>query len=671
MKKILLAIPLIFILLLLIGCEPTPTPTDFVAPSFSGETSITYEIGDELPDFTEYFTAVDLVDGDLSSSINFDDSEINYLVPGTYGLTLSVSDLSGNTSNLVINIYVVDTGNPVILGAIDITYEIGDAVPDYLLGVTAEDAVDGDLTDHIEVNSSNVNLEAEGLYNLVYTVRDGSNRTATVVVSVTVIDPNYVEPIDLLNIYYINDLHGAITYESEQMGLARIGNLVMDERSRNPENTLFIGGGDLLQGTLISNYFEGRSTVNALDAIGMDAFVLGNHEFDWGLSTVTRYRNPLYTDDQVDAPILRANVFLDGTETRPDFIDPYTIVQKGNIKVGIIGVMGYGLESSIAVSKIQGYHFASPEYWATFYAEYLRTVEQVDIVLVVLHDNGISTGFNQTMSQLSGNQKVDAVFNGHSHSSYSGYLTRTGSTSMPYIQSSSNGKNLGRVRLTLDSEGNITASSVTNLTASTDSRLNVANAEINSIIASYELQIEPLLTEVIMVSGAYMSQSALSFYMAKLMRVATGSDVAFQNLGGTRAPIMNAQNITGATLYQIFPFDNKIKTTYLTGAQINSFINSSGGAYHDIRDDMSFDDSTYYKVATNDYMFDQTYNPFISGIDSEDTGILIRDVLEQVLRNQAEVYDFFLLTNPVVLGSSYRKLDAFILKSEINQGLFI
>ncbi|HCB66955.1 MAG TPA: hypothetical protein DEP70_05295 [Acholeplasmataceae bacterium] len=671
MKKILLAIPLIFILLLLIGCEPTPTPTDFVAPSFSGETSITYEIGDELPDFTEYFTAVDLVDGDLSSSINFDDSEINYLVPGTYGLTLSVSDLSGNTSNLVINIYVVDTGNPVILGAIDITYEIGDAVPDYLLGVTAEDAVDGDLTNHIEVNSSNVNLEAEGLYNLVYTVRDGSNRTATVVVSVTVIDPNYVEPIDLLNIYYINDLHGAITYESEQMGLARIGNLVMDERSRNPENTLFIGGGDLLQGTLISNYFEGRSTVNALDAIGMDAFVLGNHEFDWGLSTVTRYRNPLYTDDQVDAPILGANVFLDGTETRPDFIDPYTIVQKGNIKVGIIGVMGYGLESSIAVSKIQGYHFASPEYWATFYAEYLRTVEQVDIVLVVLHDNGISTGFNQTMSQLSGNQKVDAVFNGHSHSSYSGYLTRTGSTSMPYIQSSSNGKNLGRVRLTLDSEGNITASSVTNLTASTDSRLNVANAEINSIIASYELQIEPLLTEVIMVSGAYMSQSALSFYMAKLMRVATGSDVAFQNLGGTRAPIMNAQNITVATLYQIFPFDNKIKTTYLTGAQINSFINSSGGAYHDIRDDMSFDDSTYYKVATNDYMFDQTYNPFISGIDSEDTGILIRDVLEQVLRNQAEVYDFFLLTNPVVLGSSYRKLDAFILKSEINQGLFI
>ncbi len=667
MKKILLAVPFVLILLLLLGCEPKPTQTDFVSPSFSGESSITYEIGDELPDFSEYFTAFDLVDGDVSASITIDESEIDFSIPGTYALTLSASDLSGNTSRLIVNIYVIDVDDPVILGAVDITYEIGNSIPDYLLGITANDAVDGDLTDYIIINSNNVNLDVVGTYNLVYQVSDGSNHTTTVVVYVTVIDPNYIEPIDVLSIYYINDLHGAITYESEQMGLARIGNLVLDERSKNPDTTLFIGGGDLLQGTLISNYFDGASTINALDAIGMDAFVLGNHEFDWGLNVVTKYRDPLYTEDQVDAPILGANIFLDGTTTRPEFVDPYTIVQKGNVKVGIIGVMGLGLESSIAVSKIQGYYFANPEYWATYYTEYLRTVELVDVVLVVLHDNGISNGFNQTMSQLSGNQRVDAVFNGHSHSSYSGTISRTGSTNMPYIQSSSNGKNLGRVRFTLDFGKNITAASASNLTASIDSRLNVANAQISAIIGAYEAEIQPLLTEVIMVSGAYMSQSSLSFYMAKLMRIATGSDVAFQNLGGTRAPIMDGQNITVATLYQIFPFDNKIKTTYLTGAQINAFINSSGGAYHDIKDDMTFDNDTYYKVATNDYMFDQTYNPFISGIDSEDTGILIRDVLEQVLRNQAENYDFFLLTNPVVLGSSFSQVDVYIL--EVKQDL--
>ena len=827
MKKILLAIPFILILLLLMGCEPTPTQTDFVAPSFSGESSITYEIGDEIPDFSEYFTAFDVVDGDVTASIQIDDSEIDFLNPGTYGLILTVSDLSGNKSVLVVTIVVLDTTAPLITGAIDISYYIGDPAPDYMLGVSAYDFVDGNLTEQIIIDSSQVNLEVPGVYNLEYRVSDLSTNSSSSLVTVTVyrvidttlpvlsgvtsityeigdelppyeslihaiddvdgdlstfiifnqenvnymssgtyvvvvtvsdfsgnmaqleievivddtlppgiygvkdityyigqdlpdylyrvvaidladgdltdeieinlsqvnlttpgkydisyrvvdgknyqfsvsakiivIDLDSVEPINELSIYYINDLHGAIMYESEQMGLARIGNLVLDERSKNPDSTLFIGGGDLLQGTLISNYFNGASTINALNAIGMDAFVLGNHEFDWGFPLVTRYRNPYYIKDQLNSPILGANIFLDGTTTRPDFVDPYTIVQKGNIKVGIIGVMGFGLESSIAVSKIQGYYFANPVHWATYYTEYLRTVEQVDIVLVVLHDNGISTGFNQTMSQLSGNQKVDAVFNGHSHSSYTGTISRSGSTNMPYIQSSSNGKNLGRVRFTLDLGKNITAAAATNLIATSDSRLNVSNVQISTIIGSYEAEIQPLLTEVIMVSGAYMSQSTLSFYMAKLMRIATGSDVAFHNLGGTRAPIMNGQNITVATLYQIFPFDNKIKTTYLTGAQINAFINSSGGAYNDIKNNMTFDSATYYKVATNDYMFDQTYYPFINGINSEDTGILIRDVLEKVLRNQAKNYDSFLLTNPIVLGSSLSQLDVYILKSK-------
>jgi 2',3'-cyclic-nucleotide 2'-phosphodiesterase (5'-nucleotidase family) len=746
MKKILLTIPLLFILLMM-GCEPTSNQTDFIAPLFLGETSFFYEFGDELPDYTEYFSAIDEVDGDVTSLIQFNDSEINYLVLGTYALPLTLSDLSGNTANLVISVHVLDTkdpvmsgdtefsynigderpdyaslytatdvfdgnlsseinfndsavdfavpgtyelilsvtdtssnqasmiveitvgdfGNPVILGAVDITYEIGDTVPDYLFGITADDLVEGDLTEELIIDSSLVNLEVAGLYSLVYTVTDGSDNTFSVTVYILVVDPNYIAPIDQLNVYYINDLHGALGYEEDQMGLARIGNLVLDERSKNPDTTLFIGGGDLLQGTLISNYFQGASTMNVLNTIGMDAFVLGNHEFDWGLPIVTRYRNPLYTNDQVDAPIIGANIFLDGTQTRPEFVDPYTIIQKGNIKVGIIGVMGYGLESSIAVSKIQGYYFANPVYWATHYTEYLRSVEQVDIVLVVLHDNGVSTGFNQTMSQLTGNQRVDAVFNGHSHSSYTGSLSRTGTTSMPYIQSSSNGENLGRVRLVLDSFGHITSALATNLTASNDSRLNVNNALVSSVIQSYEAQIQPLLTEVIMVSGAYMNTSALTYYMAKLMRIATDSDIAFHNLGGTRAPIYNGQDITVATLYQIFPFDNKIKTTYLTGAQINSFIRN-GGSYNNIRDDMTFDSMTYYKVATNDFLFDQTYNPFITGIDSEDTGILIRDVLESVLRNQAESYAVFLISNPVEVGTVHQNNIFYLeLKKNLNQ----
>jgi hypothetical protein len=63
----------------------------------------------------------------------------------------------------------------------------------------------------------------------------------------------------------------------------------------------------------------------------------------------------------------------------------------------------------------------------------------------------------------------------------------------------------------------------------------------------------------------------------------------------------------------------------------------------------SLSDSTYYKVATNDYIFDKPEYPFVWGVDIVDTGILIRDVLENVLRNQATVYSSFSINNPIVL----------------------
>ena len=150
-----------------------------------------------------------------------------------------------------------------------------------------------------------------------------------------------------------------------------------------------------------------------------------------------------------------------------------------------------------------------------------------------------------------------------------------------------------------------------------------------------------------------MSTAALTNYMAELIRLASDSDVGFHNSGGTRDYISSGEEITVAKLYAIVPFDNRIKTTYLTGAQIKAFMNSTYGSYNSTRvPNMVFEDDVYYKAATNDYVFDSPSNPFVTGINTEDTGILIRDVLEQVLRNQALTYDYFYLSNPIVLSAS-------------------
>lgn len=674
MKKLKILIMLLILPLILMGCDTTAK--DLVPPNFSGTKDITYFIGSTEPDFLDGVSASDSVDGDITHLISIDESQVDLTTPGIYTLTYTVSDLSGNEIKRTISVIVIETiieddvTPPIILGAANLTYYLGDPEPDYLDGLVAFDPEDGNLTDQIIVDISNIDLNTIGIYDIIYSVSDEAGNLFQITVEITVMDLDQLDSPDHINIYYINDFHGAILEDDDQMGLSRIGNLILNEKLVSPMNTIFIGGGDILQGSLLSNYFNGASTMDVLNEMQMDAFTIGNHEFDWGFDIIQNFRDPSSDSIQADFPLLGANIFLDGTTTRPEHIDAYTIIEKGNLKIGVIGVIGLGLEYSIATSKITGYYFDNPVYWTSYYAEQLRTVEGVDIVVAVIHDNGVSSGYNQSISALTGNQRVDAVFNGHSHSTYAQYITRTG-VRLPYIQSGSNGTSLGKVTLTLDGSKNVTEAYAENLNGSSDSRLNENNANIDAVIDTYYTQVEPLITEPIITNGAYMSTTALTYYMAELIRLASDSDIGFHNSGGTRAPLTSGQIITIGTLYQIFPFDNKIKTTYLFGSEINAFKNSSYGSYYSTREpDMVFENDVLYKVATNDYVFDSTNNPFIYGTDSEDTGILIRDVLETVLRNQKEAgYDVFSKDNPIVLGQiSSLEIALFIPdKNTINQ----
>ena len=97
----------------------------------------------------------------------------------------------------------------------------------------------------------------------------------------------------LLRVLAINDLHGALEPQTwpwsggRAVGGAPALKAWFDTLSRACHcTTLRLDGGDEMQGTLLSNFGYGRAAVAALNAFGIDAAAIGNHEFDWSVDTL-------------------------------------------------------------------------------------------------------------------------------------------------------------------------------------------------------------------------------------------------------------------------------------------------------------------------------------------------------------------------------------------------
>lgn len=448
------------------------------------------------------------------------------------------------------------------------------------------------------------------------------------------------DPDDFIDVYYINDFHGSILPANDQIGMSYIANFLVTKKEENPDNVIILAGGDILQGSALSNYYNGLSIINMMNEMYFDAFTLGNHEFDWGLEVVTNYFDGNAENGEASFPLLGANVFIEGTTVNPNGIQPYTIIELNNLKIGVIGTMGYGLERSIATSKIGGYYFAEPLPIIQEYAYHLRTVENVDFVFVLSHDRG---DINNRVSTLTGDYKVDAIFNAHSHYNYT--FTDLG---LPVIQSGSNGEYVGHIRFTIV-DGIISKVTVENLDIYDSTLFDSPNKDVQDLIDTYSLETDALFNTPIIVSDEDLSQGVLTFWIAKLMRITTNSDIAFHNVGGTRTDIEDGEMINLGLLYQIWPFDNFIKTTWLTGAQINAF-KAGVGDFYDTEIEF-FDDETYYKVATNDYMFDKVNYPFVNGQYTVNTGLLLRNIAVAELELQYVLYTTFLQSNEILSSS--------------------
>ena len=444
----------------------------------------------------------------------------------------------------------------------------------------------------------------------------------------------------VINIYTVNDFHGAIEDKA-----AKVGEYLISNDLDNKENTIILSAGDMFQGSGLSNYSRGLDMINIMNMIGFDAMSVGNHEFDWELNTILNYFDSDLTNGEAKFPILGCNVVDKTTGLIPANMNAYTIIEKEDIKIGIIGYIGSTLEDSIASDMVNNYEFLDPVPIISNISTDLHQNHNVDIVIALGHD--ASDNVNRSLVNLNGDSRVDAIINGHTHVRSSGTIRRSSdNTKVPYVQAGSSGEAVGVISLVLDSN-NYSVENATSLT-----KLITSSAKENSDIKNYVDKIledtSDYFDRVIGVSGTdlnvydgsnWAANSILDYCKEKY----SVCDVAFINKGGIREsafPIKLDEEITIKRIFSMMPFDNTINFSTIKGNILrNLIINGTELTYstNSVNVDGSnvyingvlLNDDATYRVAVVDYIFDKDTYPFKKGDDVYLTGILLRDILIQ------------------------------------------
>lgn len=439
--------------------------------------------------------------------------------------------------------------------------------------------------------------------------------------------------VEKLTLVTVNDFHGALDETDNKYGIARLAKNISNV-VENSEAAVIISAGDMFQGTALSNYDHGKTTIDIMNKMKFDLMVLGNHEFDWGYSEMYKYIDGDQSNGEANFPFLGCNIFKKVSDTMPNGLKSYQIVERGGLKVGIIGYMGYGNESSISVSMIEDYYFANPLPIVAKLSKQLREEEKVDVVVVVGHEGDES---NELFASLPSESRIDAIVNAHSHAGYNGTITRPDGVKIPYVQASSAGKYYGVVELSIDSK----TKQVTGGTAATKINAGPKDSSIETIINNLKEETAPIFSRIIGVAHNDINRYGAADWAATALRDFANTDVGVINIGGIRSqafPIEAGSNITVAKMYEIMPFDNILKTVDLKGSDLRILINdgtlvksvnvskNSATGYIYINGEI-LDDDKVYSVASIDYIFDNKYYPFYKGENQVNTGILFRDIL--------------------------------------------
>lgn len=412
-----------------------------------------------------------------------------------------------------------------------------------------------------------------------------------------------------VTILHTNDFHarveeynrnGARCKEADQTaglcigGSPRLQTMVEGIRAEE-ENVLLLDAGDQFQGTLFYNLFKADVITDTMNAMGYDAMTVGNHEFDNGPAELARLI------DGADFPVVSSNLDVSAEPALAGKLAPSTIITRSGERFGIVGVTTEETEniSSPGANVV----FNDPVTSLQAAVDALEA-QGVDKIIALTH-----VGYAADLDLAAAVSGVDVIIGGHSHDFiytptlpitftpplYPQYSPMVPAGPYPTVVSSPDsepvlvvtafswGTFLGRLDVSFDDNGIVTQYDGNPIYVSNEI---TKSATMETILDKYRPAIQTLIStnvgtttvDLPILEGGIqicrMGECLMGNLVADAMlwkanqaNPGIGYQIAFQNGGGVRAPIM-AGEVTMGDVLETLPFGNAIATFELTGTHV-------------------------------------------------------------------------------------------------------
>lgn len=385
-----------------------------------------------------------------------------------------------------------------------------------------------------------------------------------------------VEAAELI-IFHTNDQHARVSTEDDDgktIGLSSLSAAVKATRAQNP-STLWLDAGDTLHGMPSINISQGMNMVELINAAGIDVFVPGNHDFNYGSKRLEKLTKA-FKGSTLSANIVRR-------KNNKLVFKPYKIFKmKDGTRVGVFGLSTPECAYKTSPSNVTTIDFLDPIVQSKMMISKLRS--KVDVLVCVMH-MGVDASSEFTSDRIAREAPgIDVIIDGHSHTELPEGMV-VGKTLI--AQTGCYEHYLGRVDVELD-KGRIVSKRARLLDeAEVNELAPKPDPIVEATLADIEVRNEKLFSEVVTHSERSLTgdrlvvrrtEAEFGNLVADAFRWKTKSDIAIINGGDIRTDLPSG-SITRGEMLSIFPFNNTVQVFEIDGRSIRAMLENSVFSY--------------------------------------------------------------------------------------------